>query len=86
MSTLQITLLTIFGPLLLAGSATGAKLYGDRYVWVPISDYQKEKLYDLQDERDRITDRQEIEGIDELDKRELKRLLKQIQRLENEIE
>jgi hypothetical protein len=84
MSTLQITLLSIFGPLLLAGGATGTKLYGDRYIWVAQSEYQQEKLYDLQDERDLLLDRKEIEGIDEIDARTLKRLLKRIKRLEEQ--
>jgi len=82
MTALQLTLIGAIAPLLLAGTGVSAKLYGDAYVWVPVSTYQKEKLYDLQDEAEFLEDKKELKGIDELEERELKRLLKQIRRLQ----
>ncbi len=85
MSGLKIALLSIFTPLLLGGAGVTAKLYGDAFVWVPIGTYQQEKLYDLEDEAEYLNDKEELGGLTELEKRELKRLLKQIDRLEDTI-
>ncbi len=80
---------TIFSILVLpalAGAGVGAKLYGDT-LWLPISQYQQEKYYDLQDQAEAYTDKEEFEGgLSESDKRKLKRLLKQIDRLELDLQ
>lgn len=68
------------------GSGFVGKLVGDT-IWLPISTYQQEKLYDLEDEAEEYRDREELDGaLPELEQRKLKRLLKSIERLEDELE
>lgn len=71
------------------GTPTGlyaAKVVGDT-LWLPISEYKQEKLYDLEDEAESYTDRQSLgETLSPLDELNLKRLLKRIERLEDELE
>ena len=70
----------------LGGAGYTAKLVGDT-LWLPISSYQQEKLYDLEDQRDDYTDKEEFDGeLSEFEKRKLKRLKKQIQRLTQELQ
>ena len=70
----------------LAGAGTAAKLYGDT-IWLPISEYKQERLYDLEDKYDEYGDREELgEFLTPLDLLNRKRLLKRIDRLRIEID
>ncbi len=83
MTGLQLALIGIIGPIIVGGSATGAKLYGDKYIWVSQSDYQLEKLYEKKDDAADLTDKNTL-GIPltDLEKLKLKRIQEEIKRLE----
>jgi hypothetical protein len=67
------------------GGGYVAKVVGDTW-WVPIQSYQQEKLYDLEDEAESYTDRESLgEVLTPLDELDRKRLLKRIERLQDEI-
>ena len=85
MSGLQLAIIGILTPVILTGTGIGTKLYGDEYIWVAQDTYQQEKLYELQDEEEHFKDKEEIEGLNELDRRKLNRILKNIKRLESQI-
>ncbi len=80
-------LITIIVGILFSGAGIySAKVVGDT-LWVPIQAYQQEKLYDLEDDRDEYLDRELLgEELTPLDDLNFKRLLKRIERLEDQIE
>lgn len=76
-------LAAIFGG---SGGLYVAKVVGDT-LWLPIDSYQQEKLYDLEDEAEEYADRESLgETLTPLDQLNRKRLLKRIERLEDELE
>lgn len=85
MNGLKILAWTILAPFVLVGTGSAAKLYGDT-IWLPISEYKQEKLYDLEDAYDEYGDREDLgEFLTPLDILNRKRLLKRIDRLKLEI-
>lgn len=84
--TLIQTIISILILPCLGGVGYTAKLFGDTQ-WLPISSYQQEKLYDLEDQRDDYIDQGTFDGeLSDSDKRKLKRLNKQIKRLTQELQ
>ncbi len=85
MTLAKIALLVGMTPVLVGGSAYVATLAGDLR-WLPISSYQTEKLYDLQDEASDLEAKEKYEGtLTQREAERLKRLKLRIDRLQQEI-
>jgi len=87
MTPLRLALIGIFLPMVVGATGVGAKLYGDKYIWVPVSTYQMEKLYEKKDDAADLTDKQTL-GIplSDLEKLKLKRIQEDVKRLEQTLE
>lgn len=85
MMTSKIIAYVLAGIFSISGGGYVAKVVGDT-LWVPIGAYQKEKLYDLQDEYEEYADRESLgETLTPLDELNRKRLEQRIERLQDEL-